>query len=126
MTNRFASLTLAAVLAAAPMAQAASTPGLEVGNAITATFANLVYTPAKVVVATVGLVGGGIAGFLSGGDTRTAYSIWVPAAGGAYFVRPSHLDGSEAFHFWGQEYSDRPSTASGENDGSYMYDALYD
>jgi hypothetical protein len=126
MTNRFASLTLAAALAAAPMAQAASSPGLEVGNAITASFANLAYTPAKVVVATVGLIGGGIAGFLAGGDTRTAYSIWVPTAGGSYFLRPSHLDGSEEFHFWGQDYSDEPSTASTENDGSYMYDALYD
>jgi hypothetical protein len=127
MTKRIAGLTLAAALAAAPGAQAAtSTPGLEVGNAITATFANLAYTPAKLVVATVGLVGGGIAGFLSGGDTRTAYSLWVPMTGGSYFLRPSHLDGSEEFHFWGQHYSDEASTASSENDGSYMYDALYD
>jgi len=126
MTNQIGSLTLAAALAAAPMVHAASTPGLEVGNAITASFANLVYTPAKLVVATVGLIGGGVAGLLSGGDTRTAYAVWVPTAGGAYFLRPSHLDGSEEFHFWGRTYSDMASTVSSENDGSYMYDALYD
>jgi len=126
MTKHIATIALISSLAVAPLARASSTPGLEVGNAITATFANIVYTPTKMIVATFGLLGGGIAGFMAGGDARTAYALWVPTAGGDYVVRPAHLDGSETLHFWGRDYSDRPSTVSQENDGSYIYDALYD
>jgi len=99
--------------------------GLEIGNAISAMYLNLVYVPAKVVVATVGGVGGALAGFLTGGDERAAYALWVPTMGGDYFLRPGVFDGTHAFAFFGSDYDDTPSTANAENDATYAYEALY-
>jgi hypothetical protein len=99
--------------------------GLEVGETLAASYANLLYTPAKIVVAAVGAVAGGIAGMLTGGDERAAYAVWVPLVGGDYFVKPSHVDGTRPLAFFGYDYADRPSQASRENDRTYAYEALY-
>ena len=56
--------------------------GNEVAFSLVSALCNIFYTPAKALVAAVGLPVGAIAGFLNGGDTRAAYAIWVPAAGG--------------------------------------------
>jgi len=118
---------LAAALGALP-AQAHEpemNQGLEIGDAVTATFSNIGYVPAKLVVATVGMIGGAVAGFMTGGDTRSAYAIWVPLVGGDYFVRPEHLEGERGLAFFGSDYDDRPSMAGGENDTTYGYQGLY-
>src|SRR5690606_26038384 len=50
----------------------------------------------------VGVVGaglGGVEGWLTGGDLRTARSMWRPTVEGDYFVRPDHLDKTERFQF---------------------------
>ena len=62
---------------------------------------------------------------LTGGDTRAAYALWVPTAGGDFMVRPSHLDGSERLQFFGSDYTDHASTISRQSDGSTIYDATY-
>jgi hypothetical protein len=100
-------------------------PGLEMGDAVAATYSNLLYVPAKLVVATVGMVGGALAGFMSGGDTRAAYAIWVPLVGGDYFVRPEHLEGERGLAFFGSDYDDQPSMRGGETDTTYGYQGLY-
>ena len=99
--------------------------GLEVGDAVTATFSNLGYVPAKLVVATFGMVGGALAGFMTGGDSRAAYAVWVPMVGGDYFVRPAHLEGERPLYFFGADYDDEPSLRGGENDTTYGYQGLY-
>jgi hypothetical protein len=99
--------------------------GLEVGDAVAATYINLGYVPAKLVVATVGMVGGALAGFMTGGDTRAAYALWVPTVGGDWFVRPEHLEGERGLAFFGSDYDDTPSLRGGENDTTYGYQGLY-
>lgn len=129
-TRRLAALMLASWLGMAPVAGAHvpattyTTPGHEAALAVLASVTSLVYFPAKVGMAAIGLVGGGLAGVLSGGDTRAAYAIWVPLAGGDYLVRPSHVDGVRPFAVFGTVYDDTPSRY--DSDGSVIYDALYD
>jgi hypothetical protein len=131
MTTRgIAALALAATLLTAPMAGAHvpgtdhSTPGHEASLALIATASSLVYLPAKCLVAGVGLLTGGLVGTLTGGDTRAAYAIWVPTAGGDYVIRPAHIDGTRPLAFFGSTYSDQPSRYRAG--GSVIYDSLYD
>jgi len=97
--------------------------GLEAGTAVSASFINIVYLPAKIVVAFVGGIAGGIAGVLTGGDQRAAYALWVPLMGGDYFVRPENLSGERPLAFLGSDYADQPSTWNGSS--TYAYDSLY-
>ena len=99
--------------------------GLEAGNSISASYLSLGYTPAKIVVALFGALGGGLAGLLTGGDQRAAYAFWVPLMGGDYFVRPENLSGGRPLAFFGSDYEDRPSQVNVTNDATYAYDALY-
>ena len=99
--------------------------GLEAGNAISVSYINILYTPAKIVVAALGAVGGGLAAVLTGGDQRAAYALWVPTMGGDFFVRPENLNGGRPLAFFGSDYQDRPSTANVTNDATYAYDANY-
>jgi hypothetical protein len=109
MRKTIATLVLAASLAALPSAARATEPGEELAFSTLAALSNIVYTPAKVVVAAGGLVVGAVAGFLNGGDTRSAYAFWVPAAGGSYFLTADQMDGREPVEFFGDDYADRPS-----------------
>jgi hypothetical protein len=97
--------------------------GLEAGTSVSASFINIVYLPAKIVVAFVGGIAGGIAGVLTGGDQRAAYALWVPLMGGDYFVRPENLSGERPLAFLGSDYADQPSTWNGS--ATYAYDSLY-
>jgi hypothetical protein len=104
-------------------ARATHTQAGELGLAVSSAVANVVYVPAKAVVALGGLFVGGLAGFLTGGDQRSAYALWVPAASGTYFLTPAHLEGAEPIEFFGSDYADRPSTAAAEAGG--VYEAVY-
>lgn len=130
MMRFLASIGLALSVATVPVAEAHvagatySTPGHEAALAVVASLSSLVYLPAKVGMATVGLIGGGLVGVLTGGDVRAAYGIWVPTAGGDYLVRAAHIDGTRPLEFFGTTYDDEPSRY--DSDGSVIYDALYD
>lgn len=100
-----------------------SLPEHEASLAIASAFSSVVYLPVKVATAAVGLVSGAVVGIVTGGDTRAAYAVWVPMAGGNYVVRPAHLDGTRSFSFFGSVYEDRPSKHN--QDGSIIYDSLY-
>jgi len=100
-----------------------STPGHEAALAVAASATNLLYFPAKVGVATAGLLGGAVVGLFTGGDVRAAYAVWVPTAGGDYLVRPAHLDGARPLSFFGGTYPDEPSEH--RQDGSFIYESLY-
>lgn len=104
-----AAAVLAASLGTASPARALS-QGEEAGFALLAAWANLLYVPAKIVVSAVGLPVGALAGWLSGGNTRSAYAVWVPTAGGDWFLTNEHLEGSRPIEFFGADYTDRPST----------------
>ena len=124
MRKTLVSVMLAASLAA-PSVVRADSQGNEVAFALTSALCNIFYTPAKALVAAVGLPVGAIAAFATGGDTRSAYAVWVPTAGGTYFLTPAMMDGREPIEFFGSDYADRPSTYGQTHHGSGAYDAKY-
>ena len=124
MKKTIVSFMLAASLAA-PSVVRADSQGDAVLFAVTSAFCNIFYTPAKALVAAVGLPVGALAAFATGGDTRTAYAIWVPTAGGTYFLTPDMMDGHQPIEFFGSDYADRPSTYGQTHHGSGAYDAKY-
>src|SRR4051794_41150575 len=86
---------------ATPGSARETTQGEEAGLAIAAATINIVYVPVKALVAFGGLVVGALVGLSTGGDTRSAYAVWVPAAGGTYMLRAANIDGSEPIEFFG-------------------------
>ena len=123
-------LSMAAVLTlllvGRPAVSHATDGGQEFSKAIAAAALDLVYTPAKVVVAIVGLPIGAMTGLLTGGDTRSAYAVWVPTTSGSYFITPANLEGREPVRFFGSDYADTPSTsADADQGGGGIYDAMY-
>jgi hypothetical protein len=124
MRKTIVSFMLAASLAA-PSVVRADSQGNEVAFAVTAAFCNIFYTPGKALVAAVGLPVGALAAFATGGDTRTAYAIWVPTAGGTYFLTADMMDGREPVEFFGSDYADRPGRYGQAHHGSGATDAKY-
>jgi hypothetical protein len=121
------SLLLAGLVLGRPVpARAEHGPEAEAGLALGAALMTLAYFPMKAAVAVAGLAVGGVTGFLTGGNTRAAYAIWVPTASGSYVVTPENLDDSEPLEFFGSDYTDRPLAAyADESPGVAMYEALY-
>jgi hypothetical protein len=115
----------AVVLGRPVSARAHDQPGADFGLAIGAAASNLLYTPAKVVMATAGLAVGAVTGMLTGGDVRSAYAIWVPAASGTYFLTAANLEGTEPIEFMGSDYADRPSPGSAAAEAGGIYESQY-
>src|SRR5262245_49896191 len=67
------------------------------------------YCAAKAAFAVAGSVVGGLGYAFSGGDSRTAQSVWTTSVYGTYILRPAHLRGEEPIHFLGT-----PEDRSGE------------
>src|SRR3546814_13196042 len=65
-----------------------------------------IYVPAKCLVALGGLFLGSFTGIATGGSTRAAYGVWVPATRGTYVITPAHLDGSAPIQFFGTDRSE--------------------
>jgi len=125
MSRVLAGLLVMGLILGRPVPGRAHNGAAEAGLAVGATLANVVYVPAKVIVAMGGLVLGALTGLLNGGDTRSAYALWVPAASGTYILTPACLDGSEPLQFFGSEYADRPSAQTTACEGGSMYQSLY-
>ncbi len=75
--------------------------GAEFGLAVAASTISVLYFPVRFVYGVIGAGLGGIGGWTTGGDMRTAKGIWRPTTEGHYFVRPDYLDGTERFRFCG-------------------------
>jgi hypothetical protein len=118
-------MVAAALVLGRPVPGRTASPGAEFGMAIGAAAANLLYLPAKATVATLGLAVGALAGVLTGGDSRSAYAIWVPAASGTYLLRPANLDGTEPIEFFGSDYADTRSARTSGPETSAIYEAQY-
>jgi hypothetical protein len=125
MRRLVAGLLLGGMLLARAVPAAAGDAASEVGWTLEAFFSNLWYVPTKAVVATVGLVTGGVVGLIDGGDERAAYAIWVPTASGTYILTPGHFAGSRPFAFWGRDYADTPSLRAHDTEATRIYDAKY-
>lgn len=75
--------------------------GEEVGYGAGSALANVIYIPAKVTYAALGLVTGGLGFVLSGGQADVANNIIYPSIRGTYVISPNHLKGKEPIYFVG-------------------------
>jgi type IV secretory pathway VirB2 component (pilin) len=92
---------LVLLLQASP-ARAEST-GASAGWGSAAAISSLIYGPVKVAYSVLGVVFGGIAWGLSGGDSEVMSAVITPAVRGDYVVTPSHLRGEETLEFIGRQ-----------------------
>ncbi|MGE4653384.1 MAG: hypothetical protein AAEJ53_21055 [Myxococcota bacterium] len=94
-------ITLAPSFAVAENQEEALTS--EAGIGMAAALATLVYGPVKITYATLGLVFGGAAYGLSGGDAEVLHAVVTPAVRGDYVVRPANVTMNEDLEFIGRE-----------------------
>jgi len=104
---------------------AANTQVEEAGRALASVGVNIFWLPAKAIMAAVGLAAGSVVGLATGGDTRSAYALWVPMASGTWFVTPDQVDGTRPMEFFGSDYADRPSGLLPGEPGRASYEAMY-
>ncbi len=93
-------------LAAAPSAAWADM-GTDVPNeggiGAVAALSTLIYGPVKLTYATLGLLVGGAAWGLSGGDQAVLESVVTPALRGDYVVTPDHVRMERSLEFYGRD-----------------------
>ncbi len=80
----------------------------EAGVGALAALSTLVYGPIKVVYAAGGVIFGGFAWALSGGDRDVMNAVFTPAVRGDYVVTPAHLRGERPLEFFGRDPAYRP------------------
>jgi hypothetical protein len=110
---RGALLACAVLLALAPRVARADDDSMESegGLGAAAALCTLLYGPVKVLYATGGLLVGGLAWGLSGGDGDVLRAVVTPAVRGDYVVTPSLLRGERPIEFFGKDPEYRTTTA---------------
>ncbi len=109
---RGALLACAVLLALAPrVARADDSMQSEAGLGAAAAVLTLLYGPVKVIYATSGLIFGGLAWGLSGGDGDVLRAVVTPAVRGDYVVTPALLRGERPIEFFGRNPEYRTTTA---------------
>jgi hypothetical protein len=105
--KRIRTIALAVVLAVllAPSSALAEEQGLgsEAGVGAASALLSLVYGPAKIVYAGLGLIVGGIAWGLAGGDGEVMAAVVTPAVRGDYVVTPAVLRMQRSLEFYGRD-----------------------
>lgn len=98
---------------------AAGDTASEAGIGAGAALCSLIYGPVKIVYATLGLVFGGMAWGLSGGDSDVLNAVMIPAVRGDYVVTPSILRGERTLEFIGRRpgYEPEQPAVTGEEIG---------
>ena len=111
--TRGAVLACAVLLALAPRVARADDDSIEseAGLGAAAAVGTLFYGPAKVLYATCGLIFGGLAWGLSGGDGDVLKAVVTPAVRGDYVLTPSLLRGDRPIEFFGKDPEYRTTTA---------------
>ena len=109
---RGALLACVVLLALAPrVARADDSMESEAGWGALSAVATLFYSPVKVVYALSGLIFGGAAWGLSGGDSDVLRAVVTPAVRGDYVLTPSLLRGERPIEFFGRDPEYRTTTA---------------
>jgi len=75
----------------------------EAGIGALSALSTLIYGPTKIAYATLGLVFGGMAWGLSGGDQQVFDSVITASVRGDYVVTPEHIRMERGLEFYGQE-----------------------
>lgn len=93
-------VTMALALQASPARADSTASEAAVGAASAA--ATLVYGPTKIVYSVLGLVFGGFAYGLSGGDSDVMHAVITPAVRGDYVITPQQIRGERPVEFFGR------------------------
>ena len=116
---RRALLACVVMIALAPQAaRAEESIESEAGLGAAAALCSLLYGPVKVVYALSGLIFGGAAWGLSGGDSDVLKAVITPAVRGDYVITPALLRGERPLEFFGKDPEYR-SEAPAEADPVY-------
>lgn len=91
------------VSAGTAAANQGESPSREIGINAASAGLTLLYAPVKMTYSALGLVFGGIAYGLSGGDSDVLSAVVTPAVYGDYAVFPSHLRGQQKLEFIGRD-----------------------
>ena len=102
---------LAIVASAGPARAAEESRAAEGGFGTLSAITSILYAPVKMAYATGGLVFGGIAWALSGGDGAVANAVITPAVRGDYVVTPAVLRGERPLEFIGKDPEYRAQVA---------------
>jgi hypothetical protein len=95
-------LAMAAAPTAAWADMSTDTPN-EGGIGALAALGTLIYGPVKLTYATLGVLVGGAAWGLSGGDQQVLESVVTPALRGDYVVTPQHIRMERSLEFYGHD-----------------------
>ena len=97
-------LACALAIAIAPGAAWADDRGAtnEAGVGALAALSTIIYGPVKICYAALGLVFGGVAWGLSGGDGEVMSAVVTPAVRGDYVVTPSVIRMEDSLEFFGR------------------------
>ena len=111
--HRWSGLVLAGIMASAITAGPAAADDManEAGMGALAGLSTLLYAPVKLVYATAGIVFGGIAWGLSGGDSDVMMAVMTPAVRGDYVITPAQLRMEEPIEFFGRDPAYRDAEA---------------
>lgn len=102
-----------AMLGVAPQARAESVAN-EAGVGLGSFFGTLIYAPLKIVYATGGLITGGLAWALSGGDADVTGPIINASVRGDYVITPDHMRGKKELAFIGRSPENQAARAQAQ------------
>jgi hypothetical protein len=94
---------LMALTVASSPAAASDAIASEAGLGAASALSTLIYGPVKLLYAASGLIFGGIAWGLSGGDSAVMTAVVVPAVRGDYVITPRHLRMEDRIEFFGRD-----------------------
>lgn len=93
----------------------------EIGVNAASAALTLLYGPVKLTYSALGIVFGGIAYGLSGGDSDVLHAVVTPAIHGDYIVFPKHVRRERDIEFFGRDPAYRPE----ETVDSAIFEEIY-
>lgn len=104
-TGRLRAIVLACILGifSQPSVAAADGMATEGGLGAVAAISSLIYGPIKITYCVLGVVFGGMAYGLSGGDSDVLDAVITPAVRGDYVITPSVIRGERSLEFIGRD-----------------------
>jgi hypothetical protein len=104
-SSRLRAIVFAGILGILIQPGAAMADGMasEGGVGALSAVSSLVYAPVKLVYSVLGLVFGGVAYGLSGGDSDVFSAVITPAVRGDYVVSPAVIRGERSLEFFGRD-----------------------
>ena len=104
---------VAGLVSAAPAAHAESA-AREAGIGLGSFFGSLLYAPVKIIYATGGLITGGLAYVVSGGDGDVTGPIINASVRGDYMITPDHIRGEKEVAFIGRSPENQAARAQAQ------------